>query len=315
MQLDFFTVISNLSGLFILIAVGYLAVKLKVVSPESSIEFSSMLLKITLPCTIFISLVQRPYDTTFIHDSAIMFVEGLIIFSALLYLGRYTAKLIRVPEGCRGVWASSVAFGNSGFMGFPMALALFGVDGLALAVILNITFNMTFYTLAALEISRDNPNHNAEKINMKSIIFSNINFSTVLSLIFYFGRIRVPVEIARPISYLSGITTPLSMMLIGMALAKTSKASEFFTDLHAWTSALFSLIIFPIAVSMIFKFFRWGGNPLISSVIILVMAMPAATVTPVLCEMYHGNLSFAAKIMFIQNLLAVVTIPLVCLTI
>ena len=199
-------------------------------------------------------------------------------------------------------------------MGFPIALALFGGDGLALAVMLNISFNAVIYTLGAFEIAKDNPDHEGEKINIKSIIFSNINISSAVSLIFYFGQMKIPASILMPLNYISNITTPLSMIMIGIALAH-SKAKELFNDVHAWTNSITALIIYPLAICMLLKIFPPSANPLVAAVLILIIAMPAASVTAVMCEQYHGNIDFAAKVMFIQNLFSVLTIPLICMMI
>ena len=314
MQLDFFTVASNLISLFALIAVGYAAAKSGILKPESSSYFSTLLMKITLPCTIFVSLVMREYDPAFVRDGVTIILAGAVMFLSMLYISHGLAVLSGVPKGSRGVWAFISAYSNSGFMGFPVALALFGNEGLALAVMLNISFNITIYTLGAMEIIRDNPGGSSGKIDVKSIIFSGVNVSSVLSLIFYFGRISVPSAVIVPMKYLSDITTPLSMVIIGMALAH-SKASDIFTDIHAWTAAAMRLLVYPLAVMWILRFFPLGGNPLVGAVLVVINAMPGASVTAVLCEMYGGNIDFAARIMFIQNVMCMVTIPLVCMMI
>lgn len=314
MNLDFFLVLNNLLSLFALIAVGYAASKSGVLKHEASAYFSALLMKITLPCTIFISLVQREYNPAFVHDSIIIIVAGMIIYTFLLYLSRFLAGLFGVPKGCRGVWGFLCTYSNSGFMGFPVALSLLGPEGLALSVMLNISFNITIYTLGAIEISRDNPNHGSDGLNMKSIIFSNINIATVLSLIFYFGRISLPSTAAVPISYISNMTTPLSMFMIGMALAH-SKASDILKDFHAWTATAMRLVIYPVALCLILKIFSISSNPLVSAVLVLINAMPGASVSVGMCEMYHGNIDFAAKIMFLQNVLCMITIPVICMMI
>ena len=314
MSLDFFTVASNLISLFALIAVGFIAVKTGALKPESSPYFSALLMKITLPCTIFISLVTREYDAEFARDGIIIIMAGLVVYPSMMYLSRGLAKLFHVPEGRRGVWAFVTAYSNSGFMGFPIALALFGSEGLALSVMLNISFNITIYTLGALEIIRDNPNHDSEGVDIKSILFSNINIATALSLIFYFGRINLPSAIAIPISYISGITTPISMIIIGMALAH-SRAADIFSDVHAWTASAFRLIIYPVILCVILRYFPLSDNHLVAAVFILINAMPGASVTAVLSEMYHADVDFAARMMFIQNIACMVTIPLVCMMI
>ena len=312
MNLDFFVVMSNLVSLFVLIAVGYAASRYGIIKHEAITHFSALLMKITLPCTIFISLVQKEYDPAFINDSVTIIIAGLIVFPAMLYISRYLAPLFRVNQDNRGVWAFTCTFTNSGFMGFPIALALFGPEGLVLAVMLNIAFNMSIFTLGALELSRDNPNHKAGKLNKKSIIFSSVNISIVLSLIFYFGQIPLPEVIATPVSFLSNITTPLSMALIGIALAN-SNASELFADKDAWSCTFMKLAAFPVALALLLKVIPISSNPLVSAVLVIVVAMPAPSITVMLCEMYGGNLNFAAKVMFLHNLLCLVSIPLVCM--
>lgn len=314
MNLDFFMVVSNLISLFILIAVGYVAARSGLLTHNASASFSSLLMKVTLPCTIFISLVQKEYDPAFLKDSIIIIIAGLIVFPAMLYISRYLAVILGVDKRYRGVWAFSCAFTNSGFMGFPIALALFGPEGLALSVMLNIAFNMTIFTLGAIEISRDNPNHNAEKLDVKSIVFSNVNIAIVLSLIFYFGRIELPAAIASPVSYLSGITTPLSMIIIGMALAR-ERGIELFTNKDAWTSTFIRLIAYPVVLCLILRVIPLGSNPLVGAVLFIVAAMPGASITGALCEMYHSDIDFVAKVMFLHNLLCIFTIPLVCMMI
>lgn len=314
MSLDFFTVASNLISLFALIAAGYIAVKTGALKPESSPYFSALLLKITLPCTIFVSLVTREYNSSFAHDGITIIIAGMIAFPAMLYTSRGLARIFHVPEGRRGVWAFICAYSNSGFMGFPIALALFGTEGLALSVMLNVSFNITLYTLGAMELIRDNPNHESEGLDVKSIIFSNINIATALSLIFYFGRINVPSAVIVPLKYLSDVTTPISMVIIGMALAH-SKASSLFTDIHAWTASAFRLVIYPVIMCMILRYFPLSDNRLVAAILILINAMPGASVTAVLSEMYGADVDFAARIMFIQNLACMVTIPAVCMLI
>ena len=312
MNLDFFVVMSNLVSLFALIAVGYLAVKSGVLKPEASAHFSVFLLKVTLPCTIFISLAQKEYDPAFVQDSMILIAAGLIAYTGMQYISRLMAKPLGVPEGCRGVWAFTCAYNNCGFMGFPITLALLGAEGLALSVMLVIAFNITVYSIGAIAIAGDRPDHKAEGLSMKGIIFSAVNIATVLSLIFYFGGLKVPELIASPINYLSGITTPLSMVIIGMALAH-GHGLEMLTDRSAWLSALMRLVVYPVVICLILKVIPFGSGPIVGAVFVLIMAMPAASVTAALCELYHGNIEFAAKVMFIQNVLCIVTIPAVCM--
>ena len=333
MRLDFMVVFSNLLGLFLLIGAGYLAARLRILPKEASPYFSTLLLKITLPCTIFISLATKEYDPSFIKDSLLTLGIGLVAFPAMQLLGSAGARLLRVPEGKRGIWAYGCAYPNTGFMGFPICLALFGAEGLALAVIYNITFNIYVYSIGAMAIAGDasdaagdagdsagavpvsgsagRKGNRAGRPSLKKVLFTGINFSVLLSLIFYFGRIPVPGPAVIPLTHLSNITTPLSMLITGIAIGQ-SRGAELFSDRDAWTSSAARLLVCPLLIFAVLSHLPIR-NRMIVSVISVIMGMPVPGVTTVLAETYHGNLSMAAKLSLLTNLLSMVTIPLICM--
>ena len=330
MHLDFMVVFSNLLGLFLLIGAGFLAARLRILPKEASPYFSTLLLKITLPCTIFISLATKEYDPSFIKDSLLTLGIGLIAFPAMQLLGSAGARLLRVPEGKRGIWAYCCAYPNTGFMGFPICLALFGAEGLALAVIYNITFNIYVYSIGAMAIAGDGAGDAGDaagaasasgsaggqgapagRPSLKKVLFTGINFSVLLSLIFYFGRIPVPGPAAIPLTHLSNITTPLSMLITGIAIGQ-SRGAELFSDRDAWTASAARLLICPLLLFAVLSHLPIQ-NRMIVSVVSVIMGMPVPGVTTVLAETYHGNLSMAAKLSLLTNLLSMLTIPLICM--
>ena len=334
MHLDFMVVFSNLLGLFLLIGAGFLAARLRILPKEASPYFSTLLLKITLPCTIFISLATKEYDPSFIKDSLLTLGIGLIAFPAMQLLGSAGARLLRVPEGKRGIWAYGCAYPNTGFMGFPICLALFGAEGLALAVIYNITFNIYVYSIGAMAIAGDGAGDAAHtagdaagavsasgsaggrvaragRPSLKKVLFTGINFSVLLSLIFYFGRIPVPGPAVIPLTHLSNITTPLSMLITGIAIGQ-NRGAELFSDRDAWTASAARLLVCPLLLFAVLSHLPIQ-NRMIVSVVSVIMGMPVPGVTTVLAETYHGNLSMAAKLSLLTNLLSMVTIPLICM--
>ena len=161
-----------------------------------------------------------------------------------------------------------------------------------------------------MEISKDS-GEEVQGLDIRSIIFTNINMALVLSLIFYFCRLKVPNFLVIPLQHLSGITTPLSMIVAGMALGKSS-GRTLFTDRDVYTSSFIRLLVWPLLILFILRHLPLQ-NPLIAPVSALLFAMPAPGVTAMLTEMYHGNTELAAKLLFIQNLLCMLTIPLICM--
>lgn len=316
MQLNFFDVLSNLLGLFLLIAVGYAITRLNILPVSVSAHFSKLLLKVTLPCTIFTSLL-RSYDPTFFWDVITIIALGLFLFPFNALVARLLCRLLRIPEGRRGVWSFCATFSNTGFMGFPIILALLGEEALSLAATLNISFNIVVYTLGGAMIYADRPavDGKKEKLDLKSVLLTAINVSAVLGLIFYFAQIPVPDALLKPVTHLANITTPLSMIVTGMNLAK-SKFSAVFRDKDILSSTAARLIVIPLitfailtGINAVLPF----GNPLILAVAFIIFSMPTAGVATMLAQTYGADEEFAAGIVFMTSLCCIITIPVMVL--
>lgn len=311
MSLDLQTVFLNLLELFLLIGAGYGAVRCGALPASASSTFSALLMNVTLPATILTSLV-RPYDPAFIRDGILIAVLGAVLILGYGLFCIPALRLFRVPEGRRGVWTLCCTFCNNGFMGFPITLALFGEDGLALAVFLAIPFNLLIYTAGPRLVCLDRGSScDLQPLSWRSILFTAVNLATLLGILLYALRIPLPAVVASPLSYLSDITTPLSMVVIGMNLAG-QRLSDILRDRDVLSSSLLRLLVLPVLT--------WAlllplpiSNPLVMGVTVMIMAMPCAAVTSILAESYGGNTEFPSKCVFLSSLFCLVTIPLISL--
>lgn len=303
--------LSNLVGLFLLIGVGFAAVRGNLIPSSAAAYLTTLMMKITLPATIFSSMI-RPFETEFLRDA--LTIIGLTVVIVLLYtaLSKPMARLFRVGKGRRGMWRMSCIFCNSGFMGFPIAYALFGDEGLTLAVMMGIPLNILFYTIGLKLILLDREaDDGSGRASWGEVLFSAVNFSTVLGLVFYVVQIPIPGAVLMPIQYLSNITTPLSMFVIGMNLAN-GKLADTIRDRDAASASLVRLLAYPMLTRAI-VFLLPVSNPLVTSVLLITLSMPGAATSVILAEEYHGCAELGARMAFLSSLLCIVTIPLVSL--
>lgn len=309
--MSFETLLTNLVGLFLLIAVGFAAVRGRIIPAEASRPLSALLLKITLPATIFTSMV-RPFDPSFVRDSVTIFLLGMVCFLSYGALSLGAARLCRVPEGRRGIWSFCATFCNNGFMGYPVAQALFGSEGLALAVILGIPFNLLVYTMGAKMVCLDRPKDGtAPGLSIRSALVSPINASILLGLAAYCLQLPVPEMVMMPLGHLSNVTTPLSMFVTGMNLAQ-GRAADILRDRDAFTSTALRLLILPLLTAGALRLLPISGE-LVKGVTLVILSMPAPAVATILAEQYRGNTELGARIVFLSSLLCIVTIPLMTL--
>ena len=214
--IDLSVLFSNLVGLFLLIGVGFFAVRARLLPAESSKPMSTLLMKVTVPATIIHSMI-RPFDPGFLRLGGCIFLIGAVIYPLFAGLSLALARLFQVPEGRRGMWCCCTTFCNNGFMGFPVALALFGEEGLTLTVILGIPFNLLLYSVGARMVCMDLPqSRSGHPLSWGRAVFSVINLSMAIGLLLYFTQLPLPQALSAPLGYLSDATTPLSMIITGM---------------------------------------------------------------------------------------------------
>lgn len=311
MIMDLSVLLSNLIGLFLLIGVGFFAVRTGILPAEASKPLTALLMKITVPATI-VSSMLRPLDMGFLKMGASMLLVGMVILPLFSVVSLGLSRLFRVPDGRRGMWCFCATFCNSGFMGFPVALALFGEEGLALTVILSIPFNLMMYSIGAKMVCMDLPRDgSAQAISWGKVIFSVINLSLVVGLFFYFTQIQLPQAVRGPLDYLAGVTTPLSMMITGMNLSQ-GKAGDIFRDRDILTAAGTRLLILPVLAWGLMRLIP-GLSSLVLGAALLNFSMPSPAAAALLGEQYGGDTQTAVRAVFVSSLLCIVTIPLVSL--
>ena len=309
--IDLSVLFSNLVGLFLLIGVGFFAVRARLLPAESSKPMSTLLMKVTVPATIVHSLL-RPFDPGFLKLGVSIFLVGAVAFPLFSLLALGLSRLLRVPQDRRGMWCCCATFCNNGFMGFPVALALFGEEGLTLTVILSIPFNLLMYSVGAKMVCMDLPRDgSARPISWSRAVFSVINLSMAVGLLLYFTQLPLPQAILGPLGYLSDATTPLSMIITGMNLSQGSLA-DVVRDRDAFTASAMRLLLFPLIAWGVMRCIP-GLDGLVMGAALLNMSMPAPAAATLMGEEYGGNVQIGSRIIFLSSLLCVATIPLISL--
>ena len=112
MNIPLNTLVSTLTGLFLLLGAGFVAVRLRLVPAEASAPFSSLLMRITVPATVFTSML-RPFDPAFLKDSLHIFLLGCGFFLLFALINLPASRLFRVREQGRGMWMMCCTFCNN----------------------------------------------------------------------------------------------------------------------------------------------------------------------------------------------------------
>ncbi len=293
--------------LFALIFLGFFIGKRGIVQKNSIPDLSNLVLKVTMPVTVFCSIVDQqgkssasPYWQIFVG------VILLYLCSALLSLA--VVKVLRVPRDEQGVWIFSCMLSNNGFMGLPLALSVFGSEGMFLMALGNVIGNLLIFSVGIKLLTWHYPMK--EKLSLRKMLVNNINIAVVVGFIFLLGNIPVPDIADQLLTYISNITSGLSMIVVGLSLSRLA-IREVFRDRRMFLLPVLRLLVLPLLVMAVLNILPFEMDTLTRDILILTAALPSASAQSMITEQYHTNTSAASRAVFITTLFSIVTVPLV----
>ncbi len=309
--MDYHIIVINIFLIFALILVGFVAGKAHLVSEQASKDLSAILVEITLPASIFSSML-RELETDLLINAALLFFIGFACLALEYGAGRLLVKFFRIRKENQGLFLYNSMFTNASFMGFPVANAIFGSVGVFLASIVNLSLTITTFSFGIGLVRGDQ--ESKEKFSLRKNVFTNINIAIILGMICFLTGFRFPEPAENFIAYFANVTTPMSMLVVGLNMSK-GRVRDLMTDRDAHLLTITRLIVMPLLLFGILKLLPLGAYPLVAQMILVVFAMPVPALCLILSEKYGGNTQFAVTTIFQTTLFSIVTIPLLLLLI
>ena len=215
--MEYHIIVINIFLIFALILVGFVAGKAHLVSEQASKDLSAILVEITLPASIFSSML-RELETDLLINAALLFFIGFACLALEYGAGRLLVKFFRIRKENQGLFLYNSMFTNASFMGFPVANAIFGSVGVFLASIVNLSLTITTFSFGIGLVRGDQ--ESKEKFSLRKNIFTNINIAIILGMICFLTGFRFPEPAENFIAYFANVTTPMSMLVVGLNMSK-----------------------------------------------------------------------------------------------
>ena len=294
------TVITQIISLFLVALVGFYGGKRNIIDENLSNGLSKLLVEIATPFLV-ISSFSISYGSNISNNVIKAFIYSIIIFTLTPLLVK--PLLIGIDKENRNVFEFAMVFSNCGFMGFPIAQSVFGNEGVVYAAIFNMVFNVFVWTYGVMLFN----NTSSFKEVLKSLKNPGI-LSAVIGLLIMVFSIKIPPIFMNTMKMVGGLTTPISMLIIGSLLSR-SELSKIVKDKSMYYGSLIKLILIPASlyfVSLLFK-----EHSMVLKTLILMQAMPAGAFTTIFAENFNKNKKYSAFIVSFSSLLSIVTIPIV----
>lgn len=292
------TILNQTIIMLILIAVGVLCAKLKIISSDTNKELSKFVLQVVNPVVIFMSY-QKEYEARLVKNLLITFALSVLAFAVILAVAYI---FVRKKDGRHTeVERFSSIYSNCAFMGIPLMSALFGDEGVFYLTAFITVFNLVVWTHGVIIIS-------GEK-NMKEVVkvfYSPTMIAIVLGILTFFLKIKLPAVPVSALNFIKEINTPMAMIVSGVTISATN-VPKLLKNTRLYFICLVKLIIIPAVLALVMSLFSVDEE--VRMTVIVAAASPPAAMCTLFCIKYNKNSVYASEIFTAGTILSVLTLP------
>ena len=307
----FITSIESIIPIIAIIVLGYILQNRGWFGENFGANLSRLIMNIALPASIFVSVMK--YLT---FDKLLSLSEGLIYtfgaFALTYSLAYICVKLFNVRTGRRGTMINTFVNANTIFIGLPLNIALFGNEALPYFLIYYITNTISTWTLGIYLMTSDSKsgkNKASSKFDWKKLMPPPL-IGFLVSLVFLIFKIPIPDFTTSTLTYIGNIVTPLSLIYIGITLAKAGLKTIKF-DRDTIITLIGRFILGPVVMFAILSLTAKNMPTEEFKTFVVQSAAPALAVLPILASQGSGDVEFATNVVTLSTILFIVVVPIV----
>lgn len=304
--MDIMVVFQTMLKLFLLLILGFVLFKCHIFDEYTNKKISALIVNVASPMLIISSIAGVEGSNKSIVF--LMIGAGILMYIGFIILGKIINRIFPFPKKDWPVYECMVVFANTGFMGYPVLLDVFGQEAVFYASLIHMAFNFFVYTYAIMCITKGDDSE--FKLNFKQLLTPGIILIFVGIFIYLFD-IQLPSVLMDTINSVGSLTAPLSMMMIGSSLA-VYPIKDSFTDWRSYVFAFVRLMIVPFVTMIMCRLLHIDAY--YANITIITNAMPVGSMVLMLATQYNANVKIVTRNIVVSTLLSVITIPIVVAT-
>lgn len=308
--MNYFAIVLEQISIFVVYAIiGIVAVRKGILDRQALNLLSRLIARIILPLLIFTNAYNGATRAQFIESLPLL---GL---SVLLYLILYfVAGALAAVSGLQGdrrkIYRACVMFGNCGFMGIPLTMALFPERGGLYIAIYSIIDQLVLWTVGVGLTSPEARQGRQSRLQDMRRMINPATIAITLAVVLLLAEVRLP-EFLNTAVHKAGLTaTPLAMIYLGGMFCYI-KVIDYMHKREILLEVVTKMVLLPLALFAALS--RLTPVPTELAVTIsLIGALPTMTAVSMIAESQGSDGDYAAGMIFATTLFSIVTIPLVC---
>ncbi|MCB1390338.1 MAG: AEC family transporter [Rhodobacteraceae bacterium] len=293
--------------IYLMIAVGYVAVRTGYLDGAHIGGLSQFALKVTLIALIF-SAIAIPRGDAGLNPSFVAAYLGASFLTMLI--GFAAVRLVlRQPAADSWILAMGMSNSNSGFLGFPIGSLFFGTDA-ALVFAMTMTIEnavmLPFATVAAGASGHRGSMRTLLVAAGRRIVTNPLIITVALALVLRLTGLRLGAPVERTVGLMAAAASPVALFVIGGTVARMSVSGHW---RRVTAVTLGKLVLHPLLVAAALLLVP-GVPAALVPVGILFASVAMLTIYPILSAPF-GLQQVTSTALVVSTLVSMVTVSVV----
>lgn len=287
---------------FLLICLGIFLKQIGIINSEFAQIGSDLVFKVTLPCMLFVKLIQVSFDNPPITLVAYGLASTFVVFLILDFV--IAPRLVKAD---RSAFVQGAFRSNMGIIGLAFCINAYG-DGIVVMVSVYLAFVTVLYNvLSMITLTRhqlvDGQAPTLRK-TLSGIIRNPIILSILIAISLSLVSFNPPHFLIETMDYVGSMSMPLALLCIGASI----RWRDFQVSTNLYWTTLAKLFLVPGFITLGGVLIGLRGESL--GVLYLMSSAPSATAGYAMLRGIGGNHYLGAAIIATTSLASVIAITL-----
>lgn len=307
-------VLRQIAVLAILVLVGIIASRAKIITAASKDVLARIIFYVTLPALLFTNFSKVDLTPELLSSSMQTLLLSLFVLLFMLLMGSLTAKLFGLRGSHEAIFRLHSMLGNIIYLGLPLIATQFGREGLLYASLFVLVSNILMWTVGVAVVA---PGSGFSPGKILAKLF-NINTIAILSgFALFLLSVRLPPIIIDSVGALGSTTTYLSMIYIG-AMLYYADGKKMLKNRNVYLLSFNRLLLVPFMLIGIFALMNYLFPDLLRrevlNVVVMQAAMPCMVNVVIMVNILGKDDDIATANVFVSTILSIITLPLILLS-
>ena len=298
---SFLVAVNAVVPFMILLGVGYLAIRFRLTDRAFMNRLNALNFRLFFPFMMFNSIYgAKPEDM----PSPALILTGVVTLVLLVALLMLVVPRVVKENPRRGVIIQAMFRSNLVIYGIPLTVSVFGAErssvcGMMVLIMVSL-FNV--FSVIVLELFREGGKVRFGPLAL-GLVKNPLLQGSVVGLLFYLFRLRLPAFIASPVSSLASLATTLAMIVLGANLVfeEIKKNRRTITLVLIVRLVLLPLVVVPVG---------WlaGLRGVELFLVLMIFGTPVAAASYPMAQNMGGDGQLAGQLVFVSTVASLGTI-------